>query len=46
MVTYTLEPQLGREEFVDVYGTCRRTESQRFHAEISNRDYEWYLRGV
>ena len=34
------------EEYHRVYGMCRREESDRFHAEISNRDFEWYLRAV
>jgi hypothetical protein len=29
-----------------LYATCRREECERFHAEISNRDYEWYLRAI
>lgn len=33
-------------EFARIYGTCRREEMHRFQTEISNRDYEWYLRAV
>jgi glutamine synthetase len=29
-----------------LYGICRREEEERFHSEISDRDYEWYLRAV
>ncbi len=29
-----------------VFAECRREESERFHAEISDRDYDWYLRAV
>lgn len=29
-----------------LYGTCRREEEVRFHSEISDRDYEWYLRAI
>jgi hypothetical protein len=25
---------------------CRREECDRIHAEIPDRDYEWYLRAV
>jgi len=34
------------ERYHRLYGTCRREEAERFHAEISDRDYEWYLRAV
>jgi glutamine synthetase len=29
-----------------IFASCRREECDRFHAEITNRDYEWYLRAV
>jgi glutamine synthetase len=29
-----------------LYASCRREECDRFHAEIPDRDYEWYLRAV
>lgn len=29
-----------------IYGSCRREECDRYHSEIPDRDYEWYLRGV
>ncbi|MGH6628230.1 MAG: glutamine synthetase family protein, partial [Burkholderiales bacterium] len=34
------------EDFARIYGVCRREEMHRFQTEISNRDYEWYLRAV
>ncbi|MDX1555939.1 MAG: glutamine synthetase family protein [Xanthomonadales bacterium] len=34
------------EEYHRLYGICRREESDRFHSEITDRDYEWYLRAV
>jgi glutamine synthetase len=34
------------EEYHRVFGVCRREESDSFHSQISNRDYEWYLRAV
>ena len=34
------------ERYHKLYATCRREEGDRFHAEISDRDYEWYLRAV
>jgi glutamine synthetase len=34
------------KRYHDLYATCRREECDRFHAEISDRDYEWYLRAV
>ena len=34
------------EKFHRLYGVCRREEEERFHSEISDRDYEWYLRAV
>jgi len=39
-------PQYFGQEFHRVFGSCRREECDRYHAEISNRDYEWYLRAV
>ena len=33
-------------EFCRIFAICRREESNRFQTEISNRDYEWYLRAV
>ena len=39
-------PEYLGEEFCQVYETVRRSESERFHGQVSNKDYEWYLRGV
>lgn len=39
-------PQYFGQEFHRVFASCRREECDRFRAEISNRDYEWYLRAV
>jgi glutamine synthetase len=39
-------PRYLGERYHKLYGTCRREESDRFHAEITDRDYEWYLRAV
>lgn len=34
------------DEYCRVYEHARRVESQRFHNEVSDRDYQWYLRNV
>jgi glutamine synthetase len=34
------------EEYHRVYGLCKREEYEVFDAQITNRDYEWYLRAV
>lgn len=39
-------PEYLGEEFCRVYEIVRRSECERFHEQVSNRDYEWYLRGV
>jgi glutamine synthetase len=39
-------PKYVGEKFHRLYGICRREEEERFHSEISERDYEWYLRAV
>ena len=39
-------PAYLSEKYHTLYGTCRREEEERFHAEISDRDYEWYLRAI
>jgi glutamine synthetase len=39
-------PKYLGEQYHRLYGTCRREECDRFHSEISDRDYEWYLRSV
>ncbi|MGH8197336.1 MAG: glutamine synthetase family protein [Steroidobacteraceae bacterium] len=42
----TILPRYLGERYHKLYGTCRREECDRFHSEISDRDYEWYLRAV
>jgi glutamine synthetase len=42
----TILPKYLGEEYHRVYGVARREEEGIFHAEITNRDYEWYLRAV
>jgi glutamine synthetase len=39
-------PRYLGEKYHSLYGTCRREEEEHFHSEISDRDYEWYLRAV
>lgn len=39
-------PMYLGEEFCHVFEMARRSECDRFHAQISNLDYEWYLRSV
>jgi glutamine synthetase len=34
------------EEYHRVYGACKQEECNIFHAQITDRDYEWYLRAV
>ncbi len=34
------------KRFVEVYSAVKRCESQRYLAEISNQDYDWYLQTV
>lgn len=34
------------EDYHKLYSICRREESDRFQSEITDRDYEWYLRAV
>ncbi|MEM9254788.1 MAG: glutamine synthetase family protein [Pseudomonadota bacterium] len=33
-------------EFCELFKSIRQTECDRFAAQVSNRDYEWYLRSV
>jgi len=42
----TILPRYLGEEFSRIFALCRREECNRFQTEISNRDYEWYLRAV
>jgi len=39
-------PEYLGEDFCRVFEIVRRSECDRFHAQISNLDYEWYLRSV
>ena len=39
-------PQYLDREFCRIFSVCRHSENEQFHAQISNRDYEWYLRAV
>lgn len=38
-----LRAYLG-EKYSEIFAICRRTECERFHAEITVADYDWYLR--
>ena len=40
-----LRTYLG-EQYAQVFATGRGEECDRFHSQVSNRDYEWYLRSV
>ncbi len=42
----TMLPGYLGEEYCRVYEICRRSECNNFHAEISDRDFAWYLRAV
>lgn len=42
----TVLPEYFGAEFRRIFAAIRRNECEVFHAEISNRDYEWYLRAV
>jgi len=33
-------------EFCRVFAACRRFEAAQFHAQVSNLDYDWYLRSI
>jgi glutamine synthetase len=39
-------PDYFGKEYHRVFGICRREESDLFYSEVSNKDYEWYLRAV
>jgi len=39
-------PEYLGQEFCRVFELTRRSECDQFHAQISNLDYEWYLRSV
>ena len=40
-----LQDYLG-SSYCSVFQTMRRAECDSYHAQISNLDYEWYLRAV
>ncbi len=42
----TILPTYLGQEFARIFALTRREESNRFQTEVSNRDYEWYLRAV
>lgn len=42
----TVLPQYLGKRYHRLFATCRREECDRFHAQISDRDYEWYLRAI
>jgi glutamine synthetase len=39
-------PKYLGQRYHDLYLSCRREECDRVHAEIPDRDYEWYLRAI
>lgn len=39
-------PDYFGSEYHRVYGVCRGEEADLFHAEVTDRDYAWYLRAV
>jgi glutamine synthetase len=39
-------PKYLGQRYHDLYLSCRREECDRIHAEIPDRDYEWYLRAI
>jgi glutamine synthetase len=39
-------PRYLGERYHALYAACRREECDRFHAQITDRDYEWYLRSA
>jgi len=42
----TILPDYLGQEYHRVYGVCRSEEATLFHAEVTDRDYAWYLRAV
>jgi glutamine synthetase len=34
------------EQFCRVFEAARREESQTYHAQVSLKDYQWYLRAI
>jgi glutamine synthetase len=39
-------PKYLGKRYHALYASCRREECDRIHAEITDRDYEWYLRAI
>ncbi len=39
-------PKYLCQRYHQLYAACRREECYRFHSEITDRDYVWYLRAV
>ena len=39
-------PRYFGKDYHELYGICRREESDRFESEVSDIDYEWYCRAV
>ena len=39
-------PRYLGERFCRAYVSMRRAEEERFHATISNLDYDWYMRAI
>jgi glutamine synthetase len=42
----TVLPQYFGKRYHELFATCRREECDRIHAQITDRDYEWYLRAI
>lgn len=42
----TVLPQYLGTRYHNLFGACRREECNNFHAQITDRDYEWYLRSI
>ncbi len=42
----TVLPHYLGKRYHDLFAACRREECDRFHAQITDRDYEWYLRAI
>jgi glutamine synthetase len=42
----TVLPQYLGEEYCRLFGTVRRGEYEQFSAQVSNIDYDWYLRSM
>jgi len=42
----TVLPDYLGKHYHELFASCRREECDRFHAQITDRDYEWYLRAI